>query len=790
MSYRFIGKSLSRTEDARLLRGLGRYTADLAPERHCRMYVVRSPHAAARIGRMAVEAAAACEGVHLVLTAENPEVRELGPFTSRIRRTAPDGSPSFIPPYRALARGDAKFVGDPVAAIFADTLDQAKDAAEALAIEWEPLAAIAETQRAHQPGAPLTWQNVPRNVCFVHDAGDPAGTEAALARAAHQVTIAYPVNRVTAAPMEPRAALALYDAGADSFTLYAGLQNPHYNREELAERVLHIPGNRLRVIAPDVGGGFGMKESPFPEYPLVLIGARRIGRPVLWNCERSESFVADHHARDNHTTVTLGLDEDGTFLALKVDLVANIGAYIAWHGLTVPVNNLGGLSGVYRTPHIHAHVTGIFSNTPPTSPYRGAGRPEATYAIERTIDLAAHRLGMDRVELRRRNMIAPQQMPYKTGFMFTYDSGEFERNMDDALAMADWAGFPRRRREALGRGKLAGIGLSNPIEIAGGPITGPWPESAEIRFDSTGAVTATLGTHSHGQGHEITFAQIVGDLLGIEVGDVKIAYGDTERLQHGTGTMGSRSVAAGSVTLIRTADRIIARGKRIAAAHFEADESDIVFEAGTFSVAGTDRRIAISEVARLSYRLNPADVGGELGLCESMMVAPDGPTFPNGCHICEVEIDAETGFCAIVRYCVVDDVGRAINPMLVEGQIHGGVVQGIGQVLMEDIAYDSDAQLLSGSFMDYAMPRAAQMPNIESAFNEVLAKTNPLGVKGAGEAGTVGALAVVSNAIVDALSPLGVEHIDMPATCERIWRAMNARRARLEALLAGSRQDG
>ena len=783
MAYRFIGKSLARTEDLRLVRGLGRFTADLAPGGHCRMYVLRSPHGAARFGRIATEAAEACEGVRLVLTADDPEVAALGPFTSRIRRTAPDGTPSFIPPYRALARAEAKFVGDPVAAVFADTLDQAKTAAEALEIAWEPLPAVTDTKRAVEPGMPLAWPNVPDNICFVHDAGNPAAVADALARAAHTVSVAYPVNRVIAAPMEPRAALALYDAGTDSFTLYAGLQNPHYNREELAERVMRIAGNRLRVVAPDVGGGFGMKESPFPEYPLALIGARRINRAVLWTGERSESFVADHHARDNYTTVTLGLDEDGTFVALKVDLIANIGAYVAWHGLTVPVNNLGGLSGVYRTPHIHAHVTGIFSNTPPTSPYRGAGRPEATYAIERAIDVAAQRLGFDRIELRRRNIIAPEQMPYKTGFMFTYDSGEFERNMDDALVLADWTGFPQRRRDALKRGKLAGIGLSNPIEIAGGPITGPWPEASEIRFDSTGAVTATLGTHSHGQGHEITFAQIVGDLLGIDVGKVKIAYGDTDRLQHGTGTMGSRSVAAGSVTLIRTADRIIARGKKIAAVHFEAAESDIVFDAGVFSVAGTDRRIDIAEVARLSYRMNPAQIDGELGLSAAMMVNPDGPTFPNGSHVCEVEIDPETGHCAILRYCVVDDVGRAVNPMLVEGQIHGGVVQGLGQILMEDIAYDDDGQLLSGSFMDYAMPRAAAMPEIESAFNEVLAKTNPLGVKGAGEAGTVGALAAATNAIVDALAPLGIDHIDMPATAERIWRAIDGRREQLEALL-------
>lgn len=773
MSYRFIGKSLPRTEDLRLLRGLGRYTSDLAPGHHCRLYMVRSPHAAARIGRMDIAAAQACPGVQLVLTGDDAEVRDLGTFTARIRRTAPDGQPSFQPPYRALSRERALFVGDPVAAIFADTLDQAKDAAEALAVEWEALPAVTETRTAADPGRPLTWPDVPRNMCFIHEVGNAAGVKEALANAHHKVSVTYPINRITAAPMETRAALASYEIGTDSFTLYAGLQNPHYIREELAERVLRIRGNQLRVIAPDVGGAFGMKESPFPEYPIALVGARRLQRPVLWVGERSESFLGDHHARDNYTTVTLGLDADGNFLALGVETLANIGAYIAWHGLHTPVNNLGGLSGVYRTPFVYARVTGIFSHTPPTSPYRGAGRPEATFAIERVIDVAAQRLGFDRVELRRKNLIAPTQMPYSTGFMFTYDSGEFERNMDDALRLSDWAQFPQRRKEAEKRNKLAGLGLCNAIEIANGPITGPWAESAEISFDSTGAVTVTVGTHSQGQGHEITFAQIVSDLLGVEIADIKVRYGDTAQLANGTGTMGSRSVAAGSVVLIKTADRIVARGKKIAAAHFEAAETDIAFDAGTFSVAGTDRRLPIAEVARLSYKLKPADIGGELGLTHTMMVTPDGPTFPNGCHVCEVEIDPDTGRCQIVRYCVVDDVGRVVNPMLVEGQIHGGVVQGIGQVLMENIAYDTEGQLLSGSFMDYAMPRASHVPPILSELNEVLAKTNPLGVKGAGEAGTVGALAAVTNAIVDALAPFGVEHIEMPATSERIWRAMH-----------------
>ena len=772
MSFRFIGKSLPRSEDLRLVRGLGRYTADLAPPDACRLFMVRSPHAAARIVSIDTRAAEAAPHVRLILTAESPELGELGTFTSKVRRKAPDGSANFEPPYRTLARERAQFAGDPVAAVFADTLDIAKDAAEALAIEWEPLPAITATCRATDPGAALVWPQAPRNICFVHEVGDEAAVAAAFARAAHVVRITYDINRVIAAPIETRAALATYDSAAGRWTLHAPLQNPHAVREEAARNVLRIDGNRLRVVSPDVGGAFGLKEVPGPESILALLGARRLQRPVVWVSDRAESFLSDFHARDNHTTVALALDRDGFFLALRVETIANIGAYISLNGLHTPTNNLGGLSGVYRTPAIFARVTGVFTNTQPTAPYRGAGRPEATYAIERVIDAAARQLRMDPVELRRRNLIAPDQMPHATGFMFTYDSGEFERNMDDALALADWAGFPERRKAAAARGRLAGIGLSNPIEIAAGPVTGTLPESAEIRFDSTGSVTVTVGTHSHGQGHETTFAQIVADLLGLEPDQIMIRYGDTDQIEHGTGTFGSRSVVAGGVVLAKTADRIIARGRKIAAVHLEVSADDVRFENGQFEVVGTDRRVSLSEVARLSYLLNAADLDGELGLSAKMVVAPEKPTFPNGCHVCEVEIDRDTGRCDIIRYCVVDDVGRVVNPMLVDGQIHGGVAQGIGQVLLENIAYDGDGQLLSGSFTDYAMPRAATCPSFRCRNNEIITAANPLGAKGAGEAGTVGALAAVMNAIVDALAPLGIDQVEMPATAERIWQAI------------------
>ncbi len=777
-THRFVGKSLARTEDARLLRGLGRYVSDLPAGGHCHLYLIRSPHAAARIRSIDTSAALASPGVRLVLTGEDAEIAGLGTFSSRVKRTAPDGTPNFEPPYRVLTRGRVQFVGDAVAAVFADSVDLAKDAADRIDIDWEPLPSVTDTAHAADAGAPVVWPQAPRNVCFHYEVGSRARTAAALARAAHKVTLSYPINRILAAPMETRSAYASYDAGRDTYELYAGLQNPHYIREELAERVLGIDGNRLRVVSPDVGGAFGLKEAPFPEMVLALIGAKRIGRPVLWVCERSESFIADHHARDNYATVTLGLDGAGSFLALELESIGNIGAYISYNGLHSSTNNLGGLSCLYRTPHIHAQVTGVFTNTPPTAPYRGAGRPEATYAIERAIDLAAQRFGFDRVELRRRNLIAPEEMPYDTGFVFTYDSGEFEMNMDDALALGDWAGFPARRRAAAARGKLAGISVTNAIEIAAGPVTGPFAESAEISFDSTGGATVTLGTHSQGQGHEISFAQIAADMLGLAPKDIQVRYGDTAQLAHGTGSFGSRSVVAASVSLARVTGRIIERGKRIAAVHFEAAAADIVFEAGHFSVAGTDKRVSLRQVAKLAHTLRHPDLGGEYGLSERTMAAPAVPTFPNGCHVCEVEIDPDTGECRVTRYCVIDDVGRVINPMLVKGQIHGGVAQGVGQVLLENIRFDEHGQLLTGSFMDYALPRASDLPDIECNSNEVLTRGNPLGVKGAGEAGTVGALAAVVNAVVDALAPLGVEHVDMPITSESLWRTIRAARER------------
>ncbi len=577
--------------------------------------------------------------------------------------------------------------------------------------------------------------------------------------------------------MEPRTALGAYDPSSERYTLTAALQSPHQIRSELAEKILKIPTHALRVVAPDVGGGFGMKGSPFPELALVLWAARKVGRPVKWVSERAEGFISDHHARDNVSQAELALDKDGKFLAFRVDLTCNLGAYLSVSGIHCPTNNLGGLAGGYTTPHIFVTARGVVTNTHPTSAYRGAGRPEATYALERVIDVAAREMGIDPVELRRRNLIPASAMPYDTKFIFTYDSGDFLKGQDMALKLADWDGFTARRAEARNHGKLRGIGIANPIEIAGGPPDVPLEEGAEIRFDPGGSVTVLMGTHNHGQGHETTFRQIMVDALGVPYDKVRLVCGDTDQVIHGKGTFGSRSMSSGGSALVRAAEKIIARGKKLAAHLLEAAELDIEFAEGKFTVAGTDKAIGIVEIAQASYRIAGLPRGMEVGLTEAAVVVPEGPTYPNGTHVCEVEIDPETGVVELVRYSVADDVGTMINPMIVKGQIHGGIAQGVGQVFWETIEYDpKSGQLLSGSFMDYAMPRASDLPAFAVASHEVPATTNPLGVKGAGEAGSVGALPAAMNAVLDALAPLGITQLDMPATPERVWRAIQSAR--------------
>ncbi|MDE1969488.1 MAG: xanthine dehydrogenase family protein, partial [Alphaproteobacteria bacterium] len=578
-----LGRAVPRTEDLLLLRGRGRYTDDIALPRAAQLYVLRSPHAAARIRSIDTAAAQDAPGVVAVLTGRDAAADGLGTLRGRIARKRPDGGPNYQPAYRILALDRVQHVGDPVAAVVAETLAQAKDAAELIAVDYEILPSVTDTVGTLAPDAPQIWDEAPGNICFVEHVGDQAKVKEALARAKHVVRQRFVVSRVVASPMEGRAALGYYDTREERYTLYAGLQAPHLMRADLADNIFKLPANRFHLISPDVGGGFGMKGSAFPEYALVLWAAKRVGRPVKWFAERSESFVGDHHARDNVSEVALALDENGKFLALDVATVANIGAYIASNGLHVPVGNLGGLAGPYTTKDIHVKVTGVFSNTNATCPYRGAGRPEASFCIERIIDMAAAELKIDRVELRRRNLIPPAAMPFKTGLVFTYDCGEFERVMDKALALGDWPGVATRKAAAQCRGKLYGAGIVSVIEVAGGPAAAPFEEATEIRFDATGSATLLLGTHSHGQGHETAFRQLANHFLGLAPEQVTVIYGDTDKVFHGRGTFGSRSLSVGGAALQLAAERVIEKGKKVASHLLEAATADIEFADGRFT---------------------------------------------------------------------------------------------------------------------------------------------------------------------------------------------------------------
>jgi aerobic carbon-monoxide dehydrogenase large subunit len=768
-----IGQSVPRVEDGRLLTGRGHYTDDRKVPNAVHMVLVRSPHAAATIDGIDSAAALAMPGVLAVLTGDDVAADGIGGMSCSVKRKQRDGSPMVEPPYSILAQAAVHQVGRPVAAVIAETLAQANDAAEAVEVDYTPLPVITDTAHATDHDAARVWADVADNECFYFTLGDREAVEKAFAGAAHKVALDYVVTRVSANPMEPRAAIGFYDSADDKYTLYAGVQSPHRLRSELAQNVLCVPEGRLRVISPDMGGGFGMRGTPFVEHALVLWAAKRIGRPVRYTATRSESLATDYHARDNVARSELALDETGRFLGMRVSSQANLGGYLSHSGPHSPTNNLGGLAGVYTTPAIFAEVRGVYTHTSPTAAYRGAGRPEASYALERLIDAAAYDLDMDPAELRRRNLIPKDALPYDTGFVFTYDSGDFEGALDLAQGAADWAGFEARREEARLRGKLRGIGLVCVIEIAGGPLPVPNEESAQIRFEADGGATILMGTHSHGQGHETAFRQIGQELLGLDFADMNILYGDTDVVGHGKGTFGSRSICVGGAALKRASEKIIERATKIAAHLLETAEADITFEDGEFLVSGTDRKITLKEVARAAYMPARLASGMEIGLNESAIVLPPGATYPNGCHICEVEIDPDTGVTEIVKYTVADDVGVALNPMMVKGQVHGGIAQGAGQALMELVSYDPESgQLLSGSYMDYAMPRADDFPSFEVLEHDVPSKNNPFGFKGAGEAGTVGALPCVMNAICNALKPLGIRHIDMPATPARIWQAI------------------
>jgi aerobic carbon-monoxide dehydrogenase large subunit len=764
-----MGQPVRRLEDHRLVTGHGRYTDDISLSRQAHAFILRSPHAAARVRRVVAAAAAAEPGVLAVYTGADlardgiGDIPLLAPLPNR------DGSPCKAPPYPVLARDRVRHVGDAVALVVAESLAAARDAAERIEVDYDPLPAAIDTATALEAGQPLVWDDAPRNLQLDWEIGDKAATDAAFARARQVVKMRIGNNRLVPNSMEPRNAIGLWDEGEQRYTLYASTQGSHPLRQML-QMVLKTPENRIRVVTPDVGGGFGMKLFLYREYVLVLYAARKLGRPVKWTGERAESFLSDTHGRDNVSDAELALDDSGKFLGIRVTTIANMGAYLSNYAPFIPT--LAGtqmLTGLYAIPAAHVAVKCVFTNTVPIDAYRGAGRPEAAFVIERLVDVAARRLGIPGPELRRRNFVKAEQMPYATSLGLTYDSGNFVRNMDDALRQADHAGFAKRREEARRRGKLLGLGISTYIEQCG---TGG-DEMAELRFDTGGTVTLLIGTQSSGQGHQTAYAQLVADALGLPIEQIRVTQGDSDAVSFGRGTGGSRSLPVGAPAIGAAVEKVVAKAKKIAAHKLEAAEADIEFAEGEFRIAGTDRRIDLTTVARSAFDVASLPPGLEGGLDEKAHYMHKAATFPNGCHVCEVEVDPDTGITRILRFVVVDDFGTVVNPLLLAGQVQGGIGQGVGQALLEGCVFDPQSgQLLTGSFMDYCMPRADDLPAIEFSYNVVPCTTNPLGIKGAGEAGSIGAPPAVINAIVDALADYGIEHIEMPATPERVWRAI------------------
>jgi carbon-monoxide dehydrogenase large subunit len=769
-----LAQPVRRVEDPRLLKGNGRYTDDISLPGMLYGYVLRSPHAAARIASIDTTAASGMPGVHAVYTSADLAADGIGPLVCAIPLKNRDGSDRANTPRPALAEGAVRHVGDPVAFIVADTIKDARDAAEAIEIDYDILPAHTDLATAMNDGAPLVWADVPRNVCFDWEIGDKAATEAAFAEAAHVTRLTVINNRIVVNSMEARAALADYSTETGRWTLYANTQGGWVMKNLLGGAVFKVDPQQFRIITPDVGGGFGMKLFLYPEHVLTCYASRKLGVPVKWASERSEAFLSDTQGRDNLTLGEIALDGDGKFLALRTRNVANMGAYLSTFAPFIPTGaGTGVLASVYGFKAIYANVIGVLTNTVPVDAYRGAGRPEANYIVERLIDAAAHELGIDCADIRRRNMVPVSAMPYKTPVGKLYDSGDFTVILDAALAKMDWAGFPARRAEAARRGKKRGIGLAYYLEATGGGPT----ERAEIRFAEDGFVDVFVGTQSSGQGHETAYTQLICVELGIDGEKVRIVQGDTDTIPVGGGTGGARSLYSEGQAILATTATVIERGRKAASEALEAAPADIVFEDGRFTIIGTDRAIDIITLA--AHQRARLAKGEDVTTLDAAEVAEiKAHTFPNGCHIAEVEVDPDTGMIDIVRYSVMDDVGKAINPMVVRGQVHGGVAQGFGQAVLERTAYDNDSgQLLTGSLMDYCLPRATDLPDIEVDFIEVPCASNPLGVKGAGEAGAVGSPPAVMNAIVDALYGDGVTHLDMPATPESVWKAISLAKA-------------
>jgi carbon-monoxide dehydrogenase large subunit len=788
-----IGQPVRRKEDARLVTGRGRFSDDLNLPGQAYAVVVRSPHAHAWIGRVDSTAASTLPGVIAVITGADvkraalnsiaPDHILMGP--PEIRRRAPDifpenrdGSAWYTSPHLPLPADRARFVGEPVAMVVAETIAIAKDAAERVVVDYEPLDVVTTGVGAVEPDAPLLWAERNSNVGFDADAGSIAETAAAFARASRIVRLRTWIQRVTGVPMEPRAAVGDYDAATGRYTLYAGSGGIQRQRREVAS-ILGVSQDLVRVVAQDIGGNFGTKNGLFPEYPLVVFAARRVGRPVKWTCDRSEAFLSDYHGRDLYVEAELALDKNGNFLAIRGSNVSNVGAHTAsyvaiWKGMSL-------MSGNYHIPAGLFRGRAATTNTMSTAPYRSAGRPEAIFVIERLVDIAARECGTDRVELRRRNLVQAGEMPYRNPMGVTYEDGDYAQVMERALELGDWDGFSKRRAEARRRGRLRGIGVANYVEITSGVPR----ERAEITIFPEGRVELMIGALSSGQGHETSFAQCVVEVLGVPIESIQLIEGDTDRVPVGGGSHSGRSMRMGCVIIDRASKEIVAKGRRIAAVMLEAAEIDIAFAQGRYTVKGTDRSVGLFEVAAAARARTdlPDELGGPLGgVCDEVFKVA---SFPFGSHVCEVEIDPETGAVELARYTAVDDVGRAVNPLILHGQTHGGIAQGIGQALLEQCHYDPETgQLLTASFMDYAMPRADMLPSFVTEISEIPSTTNPLGVRSGGEGGTTPALAVVVNAIVDALAEFGVTHVEMPTTSERLWRTISA--ARSSAVDAGS----
>jgi carbon-monoxide dehydrogenase large subunit len=773
-----VGQPVRRNEDPRLLTGRGKFNDDVARDGDAVGYVLRSPHAHADILSIDTSRAATMPGVLSVLTGQDLADDGIGtfpgppPFFASL--TKPDGSPLIYPPQHALTSDRVRYVGDPVAFIIAETLDQARDASEAIEVDYGPLASVVDTAAAMDDGEIQLWDEVPKNFLFQAQIGDSDATTAAFEAAAHVSTVRLVNQRIVQNSMEVRGAIGSYDVDSGRYTVYTSNQNRHMLRDWIANSFLKCDPSMVRVLVDDVGGGFGMKTHPYPEQVLVLVAAKRLGRTVRWISERTEAFLSDLHGRDHISDGELALDKDGKFLAVRVKTVANIGAYSCSAGVSVPTQ-IGPkiLTSVYDVPSADVEVKCVVTNTAPVGPYRGAGRPEAVYVMERLVDVAAFDLGIDPVEIRRRNLIGKDQFPYTNAVGTTYDSGAFEDNMDMVAKMADWEGHEKRRKNARKRGRLSGIAISQYLETTAGNPT----ESAEVEVTED-KVIVKVGTQPMGQGHDTSFMQLISEKLGVEFDQVHVDTSDSDNLPSGGGSHGSRTSHVGSVAAINSSDDMIRKGTLIASEMLETASVDVEYTDGEFRVAGTDRTVTLFDVAkhaRTSTKI-PEELQGPLAGTDTHTI--ENWSYPNGCHVCELEIEADTGVIHIMRYCAMDDVGRVINPMLVAGQVHGGVAQGIGQAIMENTVYDTETgQMISSSFMDYTMPRADDMPMIELDTNEVPCLTNVLGVKGAGEAGALVAPPVLISAIADALREFNVAHIDMPATPECIWQLMQNRKA-------------